>query len=574
MRTISRYTSILVLLTCGIPAISGLGIAAQVSCPANQRELLITNNTSQDIWIGGGGAALRSVCVVDQNTSCLAVSASINPSTGACRCGTQSGTLACPGTAQSTGSGTNGGLNCACTVDSDCGSGAGCNTTANVCYFLLPTAPVAHAYIRKPFTWQLAKASPSQQGGWAEFCLDQASVMWNGSSIPSAVWWNGGVFARTGCMSNGTGCATADCNAAPDSNCGAGVGASNPATIAEVTLQSKQNDFYDITAINGANVAAKILPLPAAKATPGGVSAPYWCKVPGATVAQGGKCDWNFGRYTKWVHYPKDSVTDYTSFLLNSSKPCSTNAKPTGCPSGYTCSGAQGGCFLTCNPGGSPCPDSLECLPSQDPSQDSNNYCQCSKQSECSGKGYCGTQFIPGKGTFLQQCGKFAGWWSADDFCGSFPNDTVGPLNCGEMIKDGDYSSQTNRASLFACAAKGTNGLSPGNGTSCYNQTTAATYPFTCCGCGTYDQDDADSLSRFWPKNGTTSCAKVDVHKANDKVWETDIQPWLVNLKRACPTAYSYPYDDPTSTFQCRGKGTTNLLGYHIIFMNLPKPPQ
>src|SRR3984893_16950126 len=174
MRTISRCTSIFAL-ACSLFAISGLGIAGQVSCPANQRELLITNSTSQDIWIGGGGGALRSVCVVDPNNSCLAALASINPSTGVCSCGTQQGTLACPGTAQSTGSGTNGGLNCACTVDSDCGSGAGCNTTANVCYFLLPTAPVAHAYIRKPFTWQLAKASPSQQGGWAEFCLDQAS---------------------------------------------------------------------------------------------------------------------------------------------------------------------------------------------------------------------------------------------------------------------------------------------------------------------------------------------------------------------------------------------------------------
>jgi Thaumatin family len=569
MRTISRCISILAS-ACGLFAISGLGIAGQVPCQANQRELLLTNSTSQDIWIGGGGGALRSVCVVDQNNSCLAALTSINPSTGACSCGTQQGTLACPGIAQSTGSGTNGGLNCACTMDSDCGSGAGCNANTNLCYFLLPKKPVAHAYIRQPFTWRLAKTTASQRGGWAEFCLDQASVMWNGSSIPSEVWWSGGVFARTGCKSDGTGCVTADCSAAPDSNCGAGVGGSNPATIAEFTLQSKQNDFYDITAINGANVAEKMLPLPAATATPGSVSAPYWCKVPGATVAQGGKCDWNFGRYTKWVHYPKDSVTDYTAFLLNSSKPCSTTSNPTGCPAGYTCTGAPGGCFLTCNPSdATPCPDSLECLPSQD----GNNYCQCSKQSECSGKGYCGTQFIPGKGLLLQQCGKFAGWWSADDFCGSFPNDTVGPLNCGEMITDGDNSSQTNLTSLFACAVKG--GQSPGNGTSCYNQGTAATYPYTCCGCATDDQDDPDSLSRFWPKNGTSTCAKVGKDlKANDAVWETEIQPWLVNLKRACPTAYSYPFDDVTSTFQCRGKGTTNLLGYHIIFMNLPKPPQ
>jgi hypothetical protein len=141
------------------------------------------------------------------------------------------------------------------------------------------------------------------------------------------------------------------------------------------------------------------------------------------------------------------------------------------------------------------------------------------------------------------------------------------------MMTDGDNSSQTNLASLFACAVKG--GQSPGNGTSCYNQGTAATYPLTCCGCATYDQEDEpDSLSGFWPTNGTSTCAKVKVNPlgANDAVWDAEIQPWLVNLKLACPTAYSYPFDDPTSTFQCRGKGTTNLLGYHIIFMDLPKP--
>jgi hypothetical protein len=200
-----------------------------------------------------------------------------------------------------------------------------------------------------------------------------------------------------------------------------------------------------------------------------------------------------------------------------------------------------------------------------------SNYCQCSKEAECSGKGYCGSQFIPGLGIYLQQCGKFAGWWSADDFCSGFPTDTIGPLNCSEPLTDGDNSSQTTRASLFACAAKG--GNSAGNTTSCYNSSTAATYPSTCCGCATYDQDDADGLSRFWPSNGTAQCAKVNDAKANDPVWDVEIQPWLVNLKRACPTAYSYPYDDPTSTFQCRDRNTTNMLGYHVGFLNLPKPP-
>ena len=45
------------------------------------------------------------------------------------------------------------------------------------------------------------------------------------------------------------------------------------------------------------------------------------------------------------------------------------------------------------------------------------------------------------------------------------------------------------------------------------------------------------------------------------------------NLKRACPTAYSYPCADPTSTFQCHGTGASNMLGYKVVFMNMPRPP-
>jgi hypothetical protein len=47
----------------------------------------------------------------------------------------------------------------------------------------------------------------------------------------------------------------------------------------------------------------------------------------------------------------------------------------------------------------------------------------------------------------------------------------------------------------------------------------------------------------------------------------------VANLKRACPTAYSYPCADPTSTFQCHGTGASNMLGYKVVFMNMPRPP-
>jgi hypothetical protein len=109
-------------------------------------------------------------------------------------------------------------------------------------------------------------------------------------------------------------------------------------------------------------------------------------------------------------------------------------------------------------------------------------------------------------------CGAFAGWWTVDDFCAN-QNNVVGPFNCGTPI--------------------------------------------------------TDILSQYWPTSATSTC-----NGNNNTTWASEIQPFLVNLQRACPTAYSYPYDDPTSTFQCRSDRPINRLGYNVIFRDLAKPPK
>ena len=72
-------------------------------------------------------------------------------------------------------------------------------------------------------------------------------------------------------------------------------------------------------------------------------------------------------------------------------------------------------------------------------------------------------------------------------------------------------------------------------------------------------------LSDEWP-SASGSCVN------NNPTWASQVQPLLAVLKETCPTAYTYPYDDFTSTFQCRGQGSTNLLGYVITFTDLPPP--
>ncbi|MGO9454203.1 MAG: thaumatin family protein [Candidatus Binataceae bacterium] len=479
----------------------------------------------------------------------------------------------------------------------------------------------------------------------AEFCLNSAKVNWKHdkktTSIESAVWWSGGIFPRTACDADGTNCVSGDCNASPNSNCPVGKGGNNPATAAEFTLQREGNDFYDITVINGANASEQMAPIPAPTATPGAVSANYWCLKPGSVTSTvpGSNCDWNFGKYVMQVPYPDlDSNADYQPLLLHSSLQCDATKMATGCPAGYTCTGKNGACLKQCKTDNDCAADNLSC----EPGGNGQNYCQCTQESDCSGKGYCGTQFIPGIGpgqVFLQQCGSFAGWWTVDDLCASADNN-VGSFNCGKLMTDGDGKSQTNLASLLGCTIKqssttisaitvngttvtaevalatnfsagqaiavvgvepskydgnfaitavsgnaiswtqagaGSDGpykkggtviptaTSTGNATSCYNADTTKTYPTTCCGCATFDQG-ASSLGQFWPTNSTEDCS------GNDTIWVAQVQPFLVNLKRACPTAYSYPYDDPTSTYQCRAEGSINMLGYSVTFGDLVKP--
>jgi len=48
--------------------------------------------------------------------------------------------------------------------------------------------------------------------------------------------------------------------------------------------------------------------------------------------------------------------------------------------------------------------------------------------------------------------------------------------------------------------------------------------------------------------------------------WPTPYNQYPLLVKNACPSAYSYPYDDPTSTFSCQSASTTNLTGYVISF--------
>jgi len=561
-------------------------------CPSNQRELAVANGSDEPIWVGGGGGALRAVCVVNANEQCIPEEGHFTPTTCSCFNGKtyDQGSPACPGSSQSNGQ------NCAITGNQNCGD-ASANLQTNMCYYQLPTAPINFVGFTptSPWNWEVP------QSGEVDFCLPSSSVSWNGQHIESTVWWSGGVFARTGCMPDGTNCSSADCTTCrpttpfkcetlPNANCAAGTNGSKPFSIAEFTLQRTANDFYDITIINGANLGEEMAPIGPTAPLPSNPPtnfADYWCKTPGSMTDNDDKdCNWDFGQYIKEVP-SGGSTIDATSLLMFTPHKCEVNfGGPTpDCPAiDYQCGGSNptggkaknGTCYKQCS-SVSDCPGSLKCLPAAN----GHSYCQCGSDNDCTGLSnagpHCGVQFVPGLGlpgqeTYLQQCGDFFGWWTADDFCGSDLNavgQSSGPqITCNQGIKNGDQTP-TNFASLIGCKQIG--GGSASNGQSCYNPAISSE---ACCGCATYP---TNTLSMYWPTDtypsrGEGSCENDASSINNNKGWVDNIQPWLVNLKRACPTGYSFPFDDFTSTFQCHSPGTNNLLGYKITFLPLVSP--
>ncbi|KAH7669012.1 Thaumatin family protein [Dioscorea alata] len=89
-------------------------------------------------------------------------------------------------------------------------------------------------------------------------------------AIQAPTGWSGRFFARTGCTFDSTNhgsCATADCGS-NQIECN-GAGAAPPATLAEFTLAgpSSSKDFYDVSLVDGYNVAMLVEPSDGCSAT-------------------------------------------------------------------------------------------------------------------------------------------------------------------------------------------------------------------------------------------------------------------------------------------------------------------
>jgi hypothetical protein len=185
----------------------------------------------------------------------------------------------------------------------------------------------------------------------------------------------------------------------------------------------------------------------------------------------------------------------------------------------------------------------------------------CWRDADCRAGAVCGLSFNAddATGAFKKTCGTQLGLWSANQVCGVQADFDV-PFNCQQSAGRSNGTPVTLR-DLYHCTNVG----------SCYQPGATS----ECCGCVNWDQAGLTVP----PAPYTEQCINTNTQ------WRRHVQPRLEWLKRGCPTAYVYPYDDMSSTFTC-GNVTAgvNKVDYLITFCpqavqppptpNPPPPPE
>jgi len=124
--------------------------------------------------------------------------------------------------------------------------------------------------------------------------------------------------------------------------------------------------------------------------------------------------------------------------------------------------------------------------------------------------------------------------------CGT--NNTYGyPFNCSEPLP---YAPGHTLNDLYGCY-----------GGSCYGSNPSD----TCCGCANWDKE----LPKGLVPNNTQQCGNIN------PFWRSTVYTTVYWIKLACPGCYTFPYDDPSSTFACSIVSDStphNSFNYDITF--------
>ncbi len=445
---------------------------------------------------------------------------------------------------------------CSCSGAGDfCGADNTCDTTdpsSLIKQFYPPPPPPAYMCFWSPprlLNAQTPKLAPRSS---AQFCFpapsNSQSKAHHQTNVLSQVQWSGNMFARFGCDDNGQNCASGQCTTndslCPNQNCGpgykppsgstydqecpnnghcapqngycnVGTGGNQPTTLAEFTFTagSKSLDYYDVSIINGINLGVSMQP--DLQTTVPDPKDPYFCATPGAKqqddplgVLQA--CSWKITPSIPGSEIPFIPGFGDQSTLLRQVLPASPTVS---CSSDYS-------------------------------------VCQTASGQICGLAQNVAT--IPSK-QFAKVCGTLVGYWSADQL-----STTIG-LGKNTNPSPGDVPTALygTHSSIYVPDYFGCTGTAA---TSCYQNTTSCN-----CGCPTLS---GNPYIGSWPKvlESQGNCI------ATWQPWVSTVQPWLVFMKLACPTAYTFPFDDKTSTFTCNANSSGVTIGsapgYTVTFFD------
>jgi hypothetical protein len=163
---------------------------------------------------------------------------------------------------------------------------------------------------------------------------------------------------------------------------------------------------------------------------------------------------------------------------------------------------------------------------------------------------------------FNQVCGNFLGYHTANEACGKNANANNAYFQCNQPVTGSFYPANSTLTNLMLCAVP--TGTTTPTFNSCYLSYTQSTAQIdTCCGC-------ADWWTLVSGVNATAqSCTQTGASAPqSNPTWVNNVRSQVIWLKAACPSDYTYTFDDPTSGFSCTNNlpGASNSVGYTVTF--------
>lgn len=372
--------------------------------------------------------------------------------------------------------------------------------------------------------------------------------------LTTSQYYGGSIFGRTGCDPSTGVCHTANCTALNNTTGTCTQAARPPYTTFEENLYSSPgiDGFIDISLINGFNVPGEFRTLAAYEP----VTSPYatttfGCGNSGGAIIQPVGSALN---YCTWSFSPPNTGTD-----------CSAGTE-TDNPSNYyfVPEGADDGCTPGSCSGNNVCGMAYTAQPSYNPV-------------------YLGTPIT-------RHCGPVQGYWTVADYTGYSASaqwgscnlyshyamgatlDSIKPSTQPSYGYSGSFPNQdpmppAKLLDMYGCVPTSalTCYTSPGTPYKCFNTPPNPIYSLNSgydsgfvnvCGCHDWNNASTTPARAYTASAG--ECA------SGNSLWDSKVYSRILWIKEACPTAYSYQFDDKSSQYVCNKKG--QFTSYQIGF--------